>query len=118
MSATPPPKEVDAKFFWHCSECAEQLDPEDTESPCPGCGGIVVWSYTEYTTFVGALPKTWVPAILNTIVARILRRKDVFKPNGLVPFIRGSIELAERDIAADAAAERVKNQSTKMREII
>jgi hypothetical protein len=97
-----PPKEVNANFFWHCSSCVEELNPEDTESPCPGCGGIVIWSYTEYTTLIGTLPKTWVPGILNIIVARILRRKDVFKPGGLIAYVRGSIERTELDMAQEA----------------
>ena len=40
-------------------------------------------------------PGTWVPVLLSALVARAVTGKDVFKPGGVVPFVRKAVERAE-----------------------
>ncbi len=51
--------------------------------------------YAKLEEQLRAATATWVPALLDALVARAVTGKDVFKPGGVVPFVRKAVERAE-----------------------
>ena len=51
--------------------------------------------YAKLEEQLRAATATWVPALLDVLVARAVTGKDVFKPGGVVPFVRKAVERAE-----------------------